>query len=721
MSRAPHIVMSLALSASLLVGCSRGTTDGPENPQTTGEESTSTGFPFDGSGGKEDAFGRSLVGIPRPYQPDPEMVADPLGQKVLLATNMRERRARAWDTARQVLEPVPLVGLASQIDRLPDCPAGVETRDIDRCENQSDEASCTGYTSGDASICQWNGEACAPSCDNLTLPDGAEIPKIPRWSTWYGVEDISTIFKAAYGQLSPEDQRARRHFTDEEIGRAMLVNNSAVDRSRRWPLRRYTDAVGDLFGCALPQEDGESDEDYATRCALSRQSNFSGGSTAGGGIARMVYSPAMVLHMMRNYPEILACRDDKLQDTWCGGDEPCLEPEENFSTCFSQEFPADAGNPWAALDPEQAGDVAGLPGVGGTVLIKATWARVGFGFKLPAYDTDADALSALLAPGAVGNWSEDGDRQYEGEDGDIAAFPTPNDIYTITTRSGGTYRLTGLHIMTKDLRHWNWITLWWSDEPDTDFGADRPENFSTLPGVWSNYKMCVVVDYTEADEDAAGRFADLPSLQAAITASGATPGAPSWCSNPYIEEGPANARTNCIGCHQHAGSRFDEQGAGLVLEDLITQDDPNLGPANRYPANGRTQRRTKFATDYSWAFSRMDDLTELMRTEIEYQGSRDDGWRRQQAILSLEGDAERGAALFAQTSETQACAGCHGEDGLGDFGPSFEQLFAQKTSWQMLNTVLYGRGPMPAWGETLTDQELADLFAFLGEEFDPAR
>ena len=151
MSRAPHIVMSLALSASLLVGCSRGTTDGPENPQTTGEESTSTGFPFDGSGGKEDAFGRSLVGIPRPYQPDPEMVADPLGQKVLLATNMRERRARAWDTARQVLEPVPLVGLASQIDRLPDCPAGVETRDIDRCENQSDEASCTGYTSGDAS------------------------------------------------------------------------------------------------------------------------------------------------------------------------------------------------------------------------------------------------------------------------------------------------------------------------------------------------------------------------------------------------------------------------------------------------------------------------------------------------------------------------------------------------------------------------------------------
>ncbi|NIS36800.1 MAG: hypothetical protein GWN73_40355, partial [Actinobacteria bacterium] len=58
----------------------------------------------------------------------------------------------------------------------------------------------------------------------------------------------------------------------------------------------------------------------------------------------------------------------------------------------------------------------------------------------------------------------------------------------------------------------------------------------------------------------------------------AAAGGPSWCSNPYIEHGRGNARTNCIGCHQHGGSEVftDRDGDGaldrFVLEDVIADE-----------------------------------------------------------------------------------------------------------------------------------------------------
>lgn len=707
-----NVTILLLASGLVFAGCS--------NPAEVGEtsEEPDQQFPWDGeANGKEDAFGRSLIGLPRPYEPDPALLEDPQATEAELETNMRRRREVAWQAAYKALEPVPLLGLQDQLNALPDCPAGVETRDIDRCERQGSQTDCEGYTSGGEAICGWDSEAetCAPTCDNLRLADGAEIPKIPRWSTWYGVEDINNIFQNGYALLSEEDKRQRRHLTDAEIGEAFMLNNTAVERSSRWPLRRYTSAVDDLFGCNIPEVDGESEDDYAARCAQARQSQFSGGAAAGGGIARMVYSPAMVLHMMRNYPELLACRDDKLSNTWCGDGEPCDEPADNFSTCFQTEFPADAGNPWAELDPNEVGAIAGLPDAGGTVLIKATWARVGFGFELPAYDTDAESLQDLLAPTSLAKWSDEGDRSYDSTDPNV--FPTADDIYTIESRNGARYRLTGLHVMTKELRHWLWVSLWWSDKPNEDFGADRPAYFDELPTAWSNYKMCAVVDYFESDEEAAERFADLPSLQAAISATNSEQGAPSWCSNPYIEEGPGNARTNCIGCHQHAGTRFDENGDNFVLEEIIRNESLEYSATNRYPANGRLKRRTHFATDYSWAFSRMDDLTELVRTEIEFHGAQDEEWLRIRNILAADGDVVAGEEVFRNATAEETCTDCHGDNGEGDFGPALGRLFDQKTSWQLLSTVIEGREPMPAWGDRLSDQQLTDLFAYLEANF----
>jgi mono/diheme cytochrome c family protein len=617
------------------------------------------------------------------------------------------------------------LGLADQLDARPACAPGVSDADLDACGKKS-EASCASATSGDVGgICQWDTQAarCLPTCDHLTLPDGSEIPRIPRFESWYGVEDVNRIFVDAYAQLVEEQQLAQAPLSDAMIGEAMLLDHTQKDRSSRWPLERYTKAVLDLFGCDLERLPEETDETFADRCAVARQSGFSGASGAGNGIARIMYSPAMVLHTMRNYAEILGCRDHGLADSWCENGEPCEDPPDNFSTCFTAEFPGDAGDPWAAIDPALVGQTTAetlttLPEAGGSALVKAAWSRVGFGFELPAYDTDADALTRRIGPGARAEWEEDGDRRYGGEAANPDAFPTPDDIYTIQTRSGAIYRLTALHIVTKELRHWQWVTLWWSDEPDEDFGADRPVSFDDLPPVWRNYKMCTVVDYVEADPDVLGRFADFPSLQAALQATNPAVGQPTWCSNPYVEKEPGNARTNCIGCHQHAGTRIGEDGEPFELTEVILGEGLELTPQTRFPGNGRLRRRTVFPADYTWAFSRIDDLTELIRTEVEFRGTQDERWIRMNEILTGASDVTAGEEVFRQTTADQQCTNCHGEAGEGGFGPNLNQVFAQKTPWQLLHTVLEGRGSMPAWGERLEDRQLTDLFAFLRQQFD---
>src|SRR5690606_8586370 len=124
--------------------------------------------------------------------------------------------------------------------------------------------------------------------------------------------------------------------------------------------------------------------------------------------------------------------------------------------------------------------------------------------------------------------------------------------------------------------------------------------------VWSNYKMCVVADYVEGDADAAARFDDVPSLAAALRAIDGGASGATWCSNPYIEHGRNNARTNCIGCHQHGGSTvahdLDEDGAGdpLELEAII-------GDERRFPNAGRDRIRDVFPADYLYSFNRVDD------------------------------------------------------------------------------------------------------------------
>src|SRR5690606_25513785 len=139
--------------------------------------------------------------------------------------------------------------------------------------------------------------------------------------------------------------------------------------------------------------------------------------------------------------------------------------------------------------------------------------------------------------------------------------------------------------------------------------------------------------------------------------------------------------------HQHAGSRFQEDGTtAFDLEAIIANESADINVANRFPNNGRTRRRTHFATDYSWAFSRLDDLTELVRAEIEFTGAQDPRWVRINTILNAQDtDVARGEQVFRAASESETCTDCHGDNGEGGFGPNLSQVFAQKTDWQVLH------------------------------------
>ncbi len=74
----------------------------------------------------------------------------------------------------------------------------------------------------------------------------------------------------------------------------------------------------------------------------------------------------------------------------------------------------------------------------------------------------------------------------------------------------------------------------------------------------------------------------------------------------------------------------------------------------------------------------------------------------------LTGVAARGAGLFAHN-----CQACHGEGAVGGAGPKLARNSILKNDGAFWETVLHGRGPMPAWGAVLSRQEIADIHAWL--------
>ena len=161
---------------------------------------------------KTDLFGRSLAGPAADYSPDDNL----RNLEPVFKFDMRARREMAWAVAARVLDPVPLVGL--------------ERVDTDQ---------------------------------PIKLDGG--IPTVPRWQTWYGVDDFRRMFRKLYSSIGSERRAIQDTFSDGEVEAAVAWNAVAADRSERWPLERYIQHVNRLGVCPQGMDDA---------CARSLQSKF---------------------------------------------------------------------------------------------------------------------------------------------------------------------------------------------------------------------------------------------------------------------------------------------------------------------------------------------------------------------------------------------------------------------------------------------------------------
>lgn len=75
-------------------------------------------------------------------------------------------------------------------------------------------------------------------------------------------------------------------------------------------------------------------------------------------------------------------------------------------------------------------------------------------------------------------------------------------------------------------------------------------------------------------------------------------------------------------------------------------------------------------------------------------------------VSSATGDTSAGAALYADN-----CASCHGSAGGGGSAPNIAGI---SDSAGVIDTILYGTSGMPGFASSLTDQEIADILAYLG-------
>lgn len=464
---------------------------------------------------------------------------------------------------------------------------------------------------------------------------GGNLPTIPTWHTWYAHDDFEQMFKHLYRALTPAQRRARAAI-DPQAGFAW--NATALDAVPEWPEQRYLDYLATVD---TPEE-----------------------ANGVGNASRVGYSPGAMGHLLKSYEKQHQCRlapapdpfdddpqragqevvqsdamelakcewrelgpfvasDGTVEITASGDGDADLyvrrgeAPDPSTFDCKSDGGSSDehcsvsgSGPVYVAVFGAAAAhvnvevhytsaDVKDPTCLDGemprdAVLIKADWRRQLTNELIPIYDTSGARMASRFA--STSQWQSDG-----------VAGPGPDEIYTaLIASTNAKFRMPALHVMTKELDHWMWITLWWSPSPNTDFGADRPATLAAMPGPWKNYKMCVVSQYLEGDPDPRG--GQPGSLGDALAAVSGGAGTPSWCSNPYIEAGEGNAATNCIGCHQHGGT---DRSAESILID--------------FPHHGNTRVRNNFFTDYLWAVKGGggEDLSAAVQAEIDYWDAND--------------------------------------------------------------------------------------------------
>jgi len=523
---------------------------------------------------------RKIIGAVAPYQADLGLAA----RDEELRTSIATRRQVAWDIVAKVLAPTPLA-------------------------------------------------------EPMLAANFGGQPSIPAWHTWFTREDFDRVFKKLYRDLGPAARRARADLDAATIDAGFAWNTHAVEELPEWPEQRYLDylavidtqeeaqgiggvnRVGYSSG-AMRQLIHSYEQQYGCR-VNPPPDPYAPEGVREGGMVKQVETLAVDECEWRVLGPFVASAGAKVKVTSTGDGDADLyvrrgaAPEAHDFDCRSSGdassetctvaggglvyvavFGAQASN--VEVDVEYLAEDVALPTCldgempRDAVLVKADWRRKLAGENLPVFDTSPTRMRERFALEA--DWGT----------GDGAANPDPSSIYTITLPNGNEFRMPALHVMTKELDHWLWITLWWSNNPDSDFGADRPASVASLPGPWRNYKMCVATAYLEGDPDPRGGAGG--SLGDAIESVHGGVGAPSWCSNPYLELGEGNAATNCIGCHQHGGTDLTPEA---ILATL--------------PHSGSTRVRNNFFTDYLWAIKggQGEDLSALVQAEVEYWDAND--------------------------------------------------------------------------------------------------
>jgi len=86
---------------------------------------------------------------------------------------------------------------------------------------------------------------------------------------------------------------------------------------------------------------------------------------------------------------------------------------------------------------------------------------------------------------------------------------------------------------------------------------------------------------------------------------------------------------------------------------------------------------------------------------------------RVERVLAKDGDPSAGAAVW-----DEHCVECHASDGTGtDDGPDLTD--EPESSAKLADKILYGWGEMEGFSEALSNQEVADLIAYLEDTVVP--
>ncbi len=197
----------------------------------------------------------------------------------------------------------------------------------------------------------------------------------------------------------------------------------------------------------------------------------------------------------------------------------------------------------------------------GSAWLKSAWRRFGQDFTIPGFSTDAsDFLRQQSSP----SWMSD-----------HTLDPQKLDVFTLSQSSEVKFALVGLHLMLKRSHDWLWTSLWLDQSKHQGFAADAPSS-----RFLSQYRLCSVLGFQSPLQ--VSSVPEQHPLKALADTLHQLDN-PQWCSNPYLELGPNNQKTQCVGCHQFAGQNQTQADLAQLLQkdpDALIRESSDQGPTD---------------------------------------------------------------------------------------------------------------------------------------------